>query len=351
MPKLNPKIKSIDDLLRISEEVGGKPPAPETAQADGSPSPADDKNKIAYLPPDRIRAFKNHPFHLYEGERLDDLVSSVKANGILTPAIVRKTEPDENGCEYEMLAGHNRQHAAQLAGLAEIPCIVKVDLSDEDAWIYVVETNVLQRSFTDMLPSEKAAVLALRYSKMFSQGKRNDIVEELKKLENPDYIRENRTSPLLGTKLRSDAKLGNEYGLAKNTVARLLRIDKLYNPLKRRVDNDEIGIYPAVDISYLTEAEQQMIESVLSENEFKVDMKKAEMLRSYAGRLNDDLTYQIISGAKSKKPKSDKPQPFKLKAAVYTKYFAPGTKAAEMEHIIDEALALYFKDAEDNPSA
>ncbi len=350
MPKLNPKIKSIDDLLRINEETGCyQPPAPETGEP--APSPADSKNSIVLLPPSAVRAFKNHPFHLYEGERLDDLVASVKANGILTPVIVRKTEPDEDGCEYEMLAGHNRQQAAQLAGLAEMPCIVKVDLSDEDAWIYVVETNVLQRSFTDMLPSEKAAVLALRYSKMFSQGKRNDIVEELKKLENPDYSKENRTSPLLGTKLRSDTKLGGEYGLAKNTVARLLRIDKLYNPLKLRVDNGEIGIYPAVDISYLSSAEQQMIESVLSENDFKLDMKKAEMLRSYAGKLDDDLTYQIVSGEKTKKPKSDKPQPFKLKAAIYTKYFAPGTKSSEMEHIIDEALALYFRDAEDNPSA
>lgn len=350
MPKLNPKIKSIDDLLRVNAEIQSQP-LPEQEQSEYTQFPSNNKNSIAFLPPGSIRAFKNHPFHLYEGERLDDLVASVKANGILTPVIIRKTEPDENGCEYEMLAGHNRQHAAHLAGLDKIPCIVKVDLSDEDAWIYVVETNVLQRSFTDMLPSEKAAVLALRYSKMFSQGKRNDIVEELKKLENPDYIKENQTSPLLGTKLRSDTKLGNEYGLAKNTVARLLRVDKLNHSLKQRVDNGEIGIYPAVDISYLSESEQHMVEAVLSENEFKVDMKKAEVLRGYAGRLDDDLTYQILSGEKNKKPKSDKPQPFKLKATIYTKYFAPGTKSADMEHIIDEALALYFKDAEDNPSA
>lgn len=350
MPKLNPKIKSLDDLLRINEETENTA-LPESEQTESTVSSSNDKNKIAYLPPDNIRAFKDHPFHLYEGERLDDLVASVKANGILTPVIVRKTEADEDGYEYEMLAGHNRQHAAQLAGLSEIPCIVKTDLSDEDAWIYVVETNVLQRSFTDMLPSEKAAVLALRYSKMFSQGKRNDIVEELKRLENPDYSKENRTSPLLGTKLRSDVKLGDEYGLAKNTVARLLRIDKLCNSLKLRVDKNEIGIYPAVDISYLTEAEQQMIEDVLSENEYKVDMKKAALLRSYAGKLNDVLTYQILSGEKTKRPKSDKPQPFKLKANIYTKYFAPGTKSSEMEQIIDKALALYFRDAEAGSSA
>ena len=350
MPKLNPKIKTLDDLLRVNAEIESQP-LPEPEKTEPVPLPADDRNTIVYLPPDSIRAFKNHPFRLYEGERLDALVASVKANGILTPVIIRKTEPDENGCEYEMLAGHNRRHAAQLAGLETMPCIVKVDLSDEDAWIYVVETNVLQRSFTDMLPSEKAAVLALRYSKMFSQGKRNDIIEELKKLENPDYIRENRTSTLLGRKLETTEKIGNEYGLAKNTVARLLRVDKLNSELKMRVDNGEIGIYPAVDISYLSSAEQQMIEDVLADNEYKTDMKKAELLRSYAGRLTPELTEEILSGEKMKKPKSDKPQPFKLKASIYTKYFAPGTRAKDMEQIIDEALALYFKDAEDSPSA
>lgn len=101
----------------------------------------------------------------------------------------------------------------------------------------------------------------------------------------------------------------------------------------------------------LSSAEQQMIEETLSENEYKVDMKKAELLRSYAGRLTPELTEEILSGEKMKKPKSDKPQPFKLKASIYTKYFAPGTRAKDMEQIIDEALALYFKDAEDNPSA
>ncbi len=345
MPKLNPKIKSLDDLLRINEETSDNS-LPESERTASAVPSLDDKNKIAYLPPNSIRAFKNHPFHLYEGERLDDLVASVKANGILTPVIVRKTEPDENGCEYEMLAGHNRQHAAQLAGLSEIPCIVKNDLSDEDAWIYVVETNVLQRSFTDMLPSEKAAVLALRYSKMFSQGKRNDIVEELKRLENPDYSKENRTCGHDVHKLKNRDRIGMEYGLEGRTVARYVRVFSVIKPLKERLDIGELTLTVSVELSYLSSDEQQMIEDVLSENEYKVDMKKAEMLRGYAGKINPELTEEILSGEKNKKPKSDKPQPFKLKANIYTKYFAPGTKPSEMEQIIDKALALYFKDAE-----
>ena len=350
MPKLNPKIKSIDDLLRVNAEIQSQPLLPNRNKVNPGPPPPTEKNSICFLPPSAVRAFKNHPFHLYEGERLDDLVASVKANGILTPVIIRKTEPDENGSEYEMLAGHNRQHAAQLAGLDKIPCIVKVDLSDEDAWIYVVETNVLQRSFTDMLPSEKATVLALRYSKMFSQGKRNDIIEELKRLENPDYIKERMLVEATSTR-KKQRYIGESYSLTGRSVANYVRINSVISSLKERLDSGELTLTVSVELSYLSEPEQQMIESVLSNNDFKVDMKKAEMLRGYAGRLDDDLTYQILSGEKNKKPKSDKQQPFKLKATIYTKYFGPGTKSADMEHIIDEALALYFKDAEDNPSA
>ena len=333
-PKLNPNIKSIDDLLRITEEAPAAAPI------------RNDESYITQISPMLIKPFTDHPFHLYEGERLDDLVASIRENGILTPVIVRSIESDPNGYSYEMLAGHNRMRAAQIIGLETIPCIKKENLSDEEALMYVVETNVLQRSFTDMLPSEKATVLSMRYSKMFSQGKRNDIIEELKKLEDPLYHKENQTSSLIGTGYRSDVKLADEYGLAKNTVARLLRVDKLITSLKHRVDTDEIGLYAAVDISYLTESEQQLIEDVLSANEYKVDMKKAELLRSYTGKLTSELTDEILSGKRFKKPKSDKPQPFKLKPKIYEKYFTHETKAAEMERIIDEALAMYFKTTE-----
>ena len=186
MPNINPRIRSLDDLLGVAREVAN------TAATEDKPAQTAN-NGIQMLSPQIIRGFRGHPFRLYEGDRLNDLVESISENGVLVPAIVRKIEPDENGFEYEMLAGHNRQNAASLAH-RELPCIVKENLSDQDAWIYVIETNVLQRSFSEMLPSEKAAVLALRYSKMICQGRRNDIIEELKRLENPDEIRENPTS-------------------------------------------------------------------------------------------------------------------------------------------------------------
>lgn len=286
--------------------------------------------------------YKEHPFRLYEGERLADMMSSIETNGILVPVIVRKIEVDENGCDHEMLAGHNRMNAAQLLGVEKLPAVVKEKLTDEEALMYVVETNVLQRSFSDMFPSEKAKVLSLRYSDMFSQGKRNDIIEELKTLENPQYNNENETSPLIGTKLRSDEKLGHEYGLSKNTVARLLRIDKLTPLLKKLVDDAKIGLYPAVSLSYLNETEQQAVHEVLSQNEYKVDMKKAELLREYSGQLTDEQAVKILSGEATRKLRNKTPAPFKLKHKVYAKYFSSVHKATEVEEIIDKALEMYF---------
>ena len=205
MPKINPRIKSIDDLLGLD--------AAEERPIEPTPSVSlPTKNTIITLPPQAIRAFRGHPFRLYEGDRLNDLVESISEHGVLNPVIIRKIERDEDGFEYEMLAGHNRQNAAAIAN-RELPCIVKENLSDEDAWIYVIETNVLQRSFSEMLPSEKAAVLALRYSKMICQGRRNDIVEELKRLENPDEIRENGTCGSDFHKSKSREALGAEYNL------------------------------------------------------------------------------------------------------------------------------------------
>lgn len=325
------KVKSLDELLQADELA----PLPTKTEEAG----------FLMISFDKIRPFKNHPFHLYKDERLEDLVESIKANGILMPMIVRTIDSDENGFTYEMLAGHNRLNGAKIAGLKEGPCIVKDNLLDEEALMYVVETNVIQRSFTDMLPSEKATVLSIRHSKMFSQGKRNDIIDELKRLENPEYKGNDETSAPVGQKLTSREKIANEYGLSKNTVARLLRIDKLIGELKNRVDDNEISLRCAVDLSYLNNQEQENVEKILSENEFKVDMKKTEMLRNYStnSKLNEKTMHQILSGEINKKPKSSIAPPIKIKHKIYSKYFSPDTKTSEMERVVEEALELYFR--------
>lgn len=336
MPKINPRIKSINDLLGVAAEAENNTP----------PSPEAVSNGITYLAPKAIRPFCQHPFRMYEGGRLDDLVESVRENGILMPVIVRRIEQDENGYEYEMLAGHNRQNASILAGLDSIPCIIKENLSDQDAWIYVIETNVLQRSFSEMLPSEKAAVLSLRYSKMICQGRRSDIIEELKRLENPDEIGKNQTSGTQCHKTKSREVLGAEYDLKGRAVANYLRINELIPPLKERIDNAEFPIVVAVQLSYLTEQEQQMVDDVLSESEYKVSEDKAALLRSHTGRLTPELTQQILSGEFRRKPKKAAAAALKVKPAIYKKYFSASISQKEFDSIVDEALALYFAQKE-----
>ncbi len=334
MPNINPRIRSLDDLLGVARKVEN------TAAAEDKPAqPAN--NGFQILSPEAIRGFRGHPFRLYEGDRLNDLVESISENGVLVPAIVRKIEPDENGFEYEMLAGHNRQNAAVIAH-RELPCIVKENLSDHDAWIYVIETNVLQRSFSEMLPSEKAAVLALRYSKMICQGRRNDIIEELKRLGNPDEIKENKTCGIDCHKSKSRDVVGAEYNLKGRAVANYLRINELSVALKIRIDDGEFTIAAAVQLSYLEQEEQQMVEAVLSESEYKVNESKAVLLREYTGKLTPERAEQILSGEFSRKPKKSTAAAFKVKPAIYKKYFTASISQKEFDSIVDEALALYF---------
>ena len=168
-----------------------------------------------------IQPFHDHPFHLYEGERLEDMIASVKEHGILNPVIVQKIDGG-----YEMLSGHNRMNAAKLAGLKEVPAIVKTDLSEEEAYVYVIETNLMQRSFSDLLISEKAAVLKARYEKESCQGRRNDIIEEIARLEGKEV---EVTRGHGDHRMKTRDTIGKEYELSGSSVGRLLKLNDLIN--------------------------------------------------------------------------------------------------------------------------
>ncbi|MBQ2348917.1 MAG: ParB N-terminal domain-containing protein, partial [Clostridia bacterium] len=239
---------------------------------------------------DLLVEYHNHKFSLYTGERLEDMVESIKANGIFTPLIVQPL-----GTKYEILIGHNRWNAAKLAGLTEVPCIVKTGLTEEEAEIYVIESNIMQRGFENLKISEQAEVLRIRYDSMFSQGKRNDIQRELIMLENG----ENPTSVPMETKLEkgktSKDKVGEEYGISASSVARLLRITKLCDTIKEWVDNGEIAVRAAVNLSYLNLDEQELI---TYEDPKKLNMKVTSQLKDYAGVLDEETIDDIIRGKK-----------------------------------------------------
>lgn len=293
----------------------------------------------------RIRQFKGHPFRLYTGERLDDMVESIRQNGILMPLIVRRVF-DDTEHDYEMLSGHNRMNAAQLAGLDSAWCLVKEGLSEEEALMYVIETNLLQRSFTDLLPSEKAAVLALRYSEMFSQGKRNDILREMNALEGGDGTCgtgcHKSGGGTCGTEFHrstSRDELGGDYDLSGRQVAKYLRINPMRDILKLKLDCGSLTLNSAVSLSYLNWEDQLTVHSALNRYRRKPsdDQMAAVRKLAEAGPLTEQRVLDLLQI-----PKAPATNSVSVRQAVYSPYFAPGTTKKEIERVIGEALALYF---------
>ena len=304
---------------------------------------------IEMLDIDAIRPFKHHPFHLYEGERLDDMVESIKEHGILNPVIVRKMH-----FGYEMLSGHNRQNAGKLAGLTQIPAVVKENLSDAEAYVYVIETNLMQRSFTDMKISEKAAVLAERYDKVLYQRKKDEIIEELKALENfsekgghGDHLSGEPASGRSDHKLLNRENLGDEYGLSGSSVARLLRVNELIPEIKDLLDQGEMPLLAAVQLSYLPEKGQQLALEAAKESGIRINKTIAARIRN--APLTQQAIREAVTGVKKEEPYDPAApcvvyKPIRLSADIREKYF-PDTemKEKDVERTIDKALAAWFR--------
>lgn len=286
---------------------------------------------VKMIPIEKVREFKDHPFRLYEGKRLEDMVLSVKEHGILTPVIVRKIYGG-----YEMLAGHNRMNAAKIAGLMEIPAIVKANLSDEDAYVYVIETNLVQRSFTDLLPTEKAAVLKERHDKIKHQGKHEDIMKEIEVLTGGTS---QSTSGQIDQKLNSRKSVGKEYGLSETSVARLLRLNYLISKLKEEVDNGTLTFTAAMNLSYLSEEEQQIVYQVTTDVGKKITLKQSKEIRKMEGKINMEKIEKILR--QTAKGKDTKEIQIKISAEIYDRYFS-NTDASEIPGIVEKALEAYF---------
>ena len=300
---------------------------------------------VKEIPIDLLVPYGKHPFTLYTGERLDDMVQSVKNNGILTPIIVR----DAAG-KYEILAGHNRTNAAKIAGLTTVPAVVKTDLSDEDAEMYVIETNLMQRGFKDLHISEQAAVVALRHSKMFNENKVKAIHDELGAIE------AGAEEPKNDSKL---ARVGEEYSLSKNTVARLIRVNKLLtadNEFTVALDSLRLSVRAAVELSYISSKEalaairEAYKDSVVIDNiwrdSVKIDMKLAERLRELFEEFNgtQKAAELAIRGMNRNDKKPSKPRTYKLPSETYSKFFTENDSDEHINEVISAALEQYFAD-------
>lgn len=299
----------------------------------------------------KLKPFSNHPFKLYEGDRLKDMIESIKEYGVITPVIVR---PLDNG--FEILSGHNRVNAAKLVGLDRVPVVIKENLTDEEAMLIVTETNLIQRSFADLSHSERARVLAEHHKAIKEQGKRVDlgkdispdkqrkldIINEIEKLSNTDKINKNSDLGRIDPKTFSRDKIANTYDLSPSVVSRYLRIDSLISLLKDRIDKDEMPLYAGVNLSFTNDKEQELIEDILLSHGFKIDLKKSEALKeqSQSKKLTYEKAFNILSGECLDKPKRVKQ--IKISPKLTSKYFKENQSQKEIEGIIDEALKLYY---------
>ena len=239
-------------------------------------------------------------------------------------------------------------YAAGQAGITSVPAVVKTDLSDEDAEIYVVETNLIQRGFKDLKISEQAFAVGLRYSKLFDERKLKGINDELYLIEN-GKPNPNADVPVEHSTTREAT--AEQYGISSATVARLLRVNKLIDEFKELVDNENIKLRSAVDISFMTEEQQKLTYSVMVKlNVNVIDMKTAKQLREIASSyavVSEKLITEVLTGEYGKEdtePK-DKGEKITLPTATYKRYLSSYSKK-EANEIIEKALALYFEQNE-----
>lgn len=294
---LNKKLKGHD---LISDIIG----KPDINNDDG-----DIKQVKTYL----LIPFKNHPFKLYDGEKLNDLVESIKEYGVLSPVIAREIE---NQDELELLSGHNRVNAAKIIGLKTVPTIIK-NVDDDTAQIIVAEANFKQRQ--DFLPSEKAKAYKMQLDALKRQGKKknNDLCSNGTEAE---------TS-------REEVAKNNDTSAAQ--IRRYIRLNFLTGNLLDMVDNKVLSFRPAVEISYLSEESQQIIQSLINNQGIKISLKQAESLRELEkslGVLNFDTILKVLSENKKEKKKIEIPMS-KVKA-----YFDDNISDEEMINYIINLL-------------
>lgn len=277
---------------------------------------------------DLLEPYHNHPFTLYEGERLEDMVDSIRENGVLTPIIV---QPINNG-RYEILAGHNRWNASKIVGKQTIPAIVKEGLSEETAFMYVVETNIVQRGFNNLKISEQATVIAER-AEAFRDEKRKAIYEE---------INENEFG-------RVDVALGEEYELDPKRIQRLIRIHRyLISELKTLLDKDKIQFTSALCISFLDEESQKLIAELIESEECVMSLKKAEKLKEYAkennGNVSEDIILAIMDGkpVESENETTEKVKAVRINKSFFDRYFPKGVKKEQIKAVTELAITEYF---------
>ena len=267
------------------------------------------REKVVEIALSELHPFPNHPFQVRDDDSMKEAVESVKEYGILTPAIVRPRE--EGG--YEIVAGHRRKHACELAGLETMPAIVR-DIDRDMATIIMVDTN-LQRE--NISPMEKAQAYKMKLEAIKRQGARTDL-----------------TSTQVAQKL-SVERVGEEAGISKDQVRRYIRLTELSPELQQMVDDKKIAVTPAVELSYLKPEEQALVVETIESEQATPSLSQAQRMKkkSQAGELNEDTVLSIMSEEK-------KPEKYDLTISgdKLRKYFPRSYTPRQMEDTILKLL-------------
>mgnify|MGYP000475342828 FL=1 len=255
--------------------------------------------------------FPDNPFHVVEDETLSELAESIKEFGIVTPIITR---PKEDGNGYEVIAGQRRVRASELAGINTVPAFV-LPLDRDRAIITLVDSN-LQRE--NILPSERAFAYKMKSEAMKRQGFRTDL-----------------TSSQVVTKLRTDDKVAQGFGVGRMTVQRFIRLTELIPPILQMVDEGKIALTPAVELSFLKKDEQENLFATMESEEATPSLSQAQRMKSLSqsGRLDMDTIFAIMTEEKGNQKETLKINTSKLK-----KYFPKDTTPKQMEETIIKLL-------------
>ena len=271
---------------------------------------------VVSVPLDRLRPFPNHPFKVRDDDAMKETVESMKQFGILVPAIVRPVE----GGDYEIVAGHRRAHAAELAGISEMPAIVR-EMDDDSAVIFMVDSN-LQRE--DILPSERAAAYKMKLEAIKRQGARRDL-----------------TCGHVGHKSREDVSEGE----SGRTIQRYIRLTELQPELQQMVDEKKIGLTPAVELSYLKPEEQAAVIETIDSEQAVPSLSQAQRMKklSQEGKLDGDTVLSIMSEQK-------KPEAWNISLPIekLQRYFPRSYTPQRMEETIFKLLEGWAKKRQQN---
>ena len=266
----------------------------------GSPETLADSGQIQEIPLSELYDFKNHPFKILDDEKMQETVESIKCSGVLIPGIARPRK----GGGYEIIAGHRRKHACELAGFTTMPMMIR-ECSDDEATLIMVDTNI-QRE--DIFPSEKARAYAMKYEAMKHQGKK---------------------SPK-----SSLNAVGEKAGESGKTVQRYIWLARLSDDLLDMVDKKRIGLVQGIDLSFLTEQEQKWVQDTLMETGASVSTEQSAKLKSYGKK--DGLTLTIIKTVLAEK--KTKKRKITIKAEMISRYFTEDYSNEDIEEIIYQLL-------------